>query len=67
MTEEKKINIDHAEEQVRAAEEQKAEATEDREKGAESTDCSEQANTSGNPSEARCTPCCYRNRRYLMS
>lgn len=51
MTEEKKINIDQAEEQVRAAEEQNAEATEDREKGAESTDCSEQANTSGNPDE----------------
>jgi grpE len=51
MTEENKINIDHAEEQAQAAEEQEAEAPEDRETEAKSADCSDEAKASGNPGE----------------
>ena len=51
MTEENKINIDQAKEQAQAAEEQEAEAPEDRETGAKSADCSDEAKASGNPGE----------------
>lgn len=51
MTEEKKINIDQAEEQARATEEQRTQTAEDTENAPESTDCSDEAKASENADE----------------
>ena len=51
MTEEKKINIDQAEEQARATEEQRTQTAEDTENSPESTDCSDEAKASENADE----------------
>lgn len=51
MTEEKKINIDQAEEQARATEEQRTQIAEDTENAPESTDCSDETKASENADE----------------